>query len=260
MNQRRKILRRKRIAEKSLNRIADLNKVLRVKIHQNTVSYRNPITAEVIETYPLPPPSTILGLLCSIIKEQNLTPGSINLSIQGTYRSLLRDYQWYKKYQSNRPYPILVHTLCDVNLVIHLYFANEKLANRVMECMVNPPYYPYLGRAEDLIKIEETAWVDPIIESRDSGIVKCNSYIRRDQAERLRLGGIPYRLPSYPLFSAVSARGTTKLLREFYWTDLMYVQANAIIESKEETPIFSDGVYDIWWCMQNPIPKKNQKH
>ena len=43
---------------------------LKVKLYQEVAVYRNPITMEVIESFPLPPPSTVLGLVQSLLAER----------------------------------------------------------------------------------------------------------------------------------------------------------------------------------------------
>ncbi|MEM3010158.1 MAG: type I-B CRISPR-associated protein Cas5b [Candidatus Nitrosocaldaceae archaeon] len=238
------------------------NKVLRIKAYQPTAVYRNPVTAEVIESYPLPPPSTILGLISTLIKEPILEKDSINISIQGSYDSLLKDYQWYKKYESDKPYPILVHTLYDVNLIIHLGFSNEILAERVKSNLLNPSYYLYLGRAEDLLKIEDIEFVNPEIKYESCLTIKYNSYIEEKQARLFRFdsGSVFYRLPSYLSFIQVRLKKGLRTLRDFEWVNLFYVEAGGLGEADSDVPLFFDGEYYIWWCMQNPILDQSLEH
>jgi CRISPR/Cas system-associated protein Cas5 (RAMP superfamily) len=70
-----------------------------------------PTSSEIIETYPLPPPSTILGLISSMLREQELSEDEFNIAIQGKYEAIFRDYQWYIKYEGKSRYPIVVNNL-----------------------------------------------------------------------------------------------------------------------------------------------------
>ena len=200
-----------------------------------------------------------MGFLHSIIKKLEPEPNTINLSIQGKYGSLLRDYQWYKKYGSERPYPILVHTLYDVSLTLHFYFAQRSLGDLIEAALLNPPYFPYLGRSEDLVKIQEIKWVDQIIEYKEEGILKHNSYIPLEQARKIHLKGVLYRLPVHYRYIELAVKKNTRIIRDFDCLDLVYVEANAPFESEEPVPILSDGEDMIWWCTQSPIPEITQK-
>ena len=167
---------------------------------------------------------------------------------------MLRDYQWYKKYGSNRQYPILVHALYDIKLIIHIYVSNEELAKYIEYALNNPPYFPYLGRAEDLVKIESIRITDQILVSKDYDHLKLDAYIPTKLAMKMRLQGVSYKLPSYLKFIEISAKTKTKNIRDFDWVDLMYVESNAYYESDELSMIMDDQGDYIWWCMQNPIP------
>src|SRR3979409_2054829 len=98
--------------------LSQQTRALRVKLFQNTAVYRNPTSSEIIESYPLPPPSTILGLISSMVREMELPESEFNIAIQGRYKSIFRDYQWYIKFaeNGNKRYPIVVNNLIDLNL------------------------------------------------------------------------------------------------------------------------------------------------
>ena len=169
---------------------------LRLDLHQHNAVYRNPSSGEIVESYPLVPPSTILGLISSMLKKQDLESGSFNLGIQGSYVALIRDYQWYKKYDeltvSNKDhrYPLLVHTLYDANLLVHVYVNEYSTLEQLTKLFRNPPYFLYLGRSEDIIKINESKIVDikkqKIVESYRFPL---NAYISAYDADALKISG-----------------------------------------------------------------------
>lgn len=74
-------------------------KAIRVKLYQNMVNYRKPTSFQLKETYPLPPPSTVIGMvhnLCEFTEYHEM-----DISIQGKYHSKVNDL--YTRYEfSNR--------------------------------------------------------------------------------------------------------------------------------------------------------------
>jgi len=241
---------------------------LRLKLHQNTAVYRNPVSGEIVESYPLPPPSTVLGLISSVLKQQELQNGSFNLSIQGDYGALMRDYQWYKKYNEaiggyqDRRYPLLVHTLFDVNLLIHVYATDANVIDKLEALFQCPPYFLYLGRAEDIIKIEEAK----VVEIKKQKMMKSftlssNAYIQPKDANAMKVGGIIYHLTSYAKLMPLTIRKQTKLIRDFDWVELHYIEkdstTNSYIEigddSESKIECWSDDESLLWWSLPNPI-------
>lgn len=242
--------------------------VIKVRLHQHTAVYRNPVTSEVIESYPLPPPSTVIGFIHSLLRKIDPDAGSMNMSIQGEYVALLRDYQWYKKYDdkiknfAQRPYPILVHTLFDVSLLLHLYFPKpyESMGKEVERLLRVPPYFPYIGRAEDLVKIEDVRWQECRIETTQSGFLRNAALIPQETANALNLRGVPYKLSAYYRYLPMTAKKETKIIREFDWLSLQYVEKGSYFEADVPTPFWIDAEGDyVWWCMPNPIPEAIQK-
>jgi CRISPR-associated protein Cas5t len=232
---------------------------IRLELHQHNAVYRNPVSSEIVESYPLVPPSTLLGLISTLLRRE-LKTGSFNLAIQGTYGALMRDYQWHKKYdeqtggyQSHR-YPLLIHTLYDVKLVIHITARDSADLLSLYEQFKNPPYFLYLGRAEDIIKIEKLRIVD--VEKRklgDSMWLPYNAYISASEAAALQINGIAYRLTSYSRLVPLQIKKQTKLIRDFEWADLRYVERGGRIEDPDKE-CWSDGENWLWWSLPNPSP------
>ncbi|MGN9165152.1 type I-B CRISPR-associated protein Cas5b [Tissierellaceae bacterium HCP3S3_D8] len=70
-------------------------KAIRVKLYQNMVNYRKPTSFQLKETYPLPPPSTVIGMvhnLCGFTEYYEM-----DISIQGKYHSKVNDL--YTRYE-----------------------------------------------------------------------------------------------------------------------------------------------------------------
>jgi CRISPR-associated protein Cas5t len=224
---------------------------LKVKLYQEVAVYRNPITMEVIESFPLPPPSTVLGLAQSLLGEREPLP-RLNVSIQGNYGALYRDYQHYIKGDpTNRRYPIVVHNLHDVNLVLH-FSAGEGILRRLHRVFNNPPYYPYLGRGEDLVLIKESRFCELQKQEEEWGTLPQNAYIPSHICRKLNMGGVPYRLPTVCRFAPVLIDGTERLVRTFDWIDYYFVEAEADFSSEQPVELLIDDEGDfVWWSMPN---------
>ncbi|AIC16845.1 type I-B CRISPR-associated protein Cas5b [Nitrososphaera viennensis] len=228
---------------------------LRLRLHQHNAVYRNPISSEIVESYPLVPPSTLLGLMATLLRRE-LEKGSFNLAIQGTYGALMRDYQWYKKYneqtggyQSHR-YPLLVHTLYDVKLLIHIVARNDSDLRSLLESFRHPPYFLYLGRAEDIIKIEEANIVNIEKRKLDISHLPYNAYVSAKEADSLKARGVAYKLASYSKLVPLQIKKQTKLIRDFEWEDLRYVERGAYV-AESDVACWYDGENWLWWSLPN---------
>jgi len=158
-------------------------KVLKLKIFQPTAHYRIPFTFARRHTYPIPPYSTIIGLLCNFLGIENQEDekfgqlkNGLALAIYGRYEYLNREYVWLRtlnkdshnerfRYPENRiidqmpehpgaQIPARIDVLENVNLLIYIKHEDEKFLEKMKNAFENPEQriYPlHLGRAEDLI-------------------------------------------------------------------------------------------------------------
>lgn len=217
---------------------------LKIKLFQETACYRNPVTMEVIESYPLPPPSTISGLFTNIIAEDIR---KIDLSIQGSFDGLMRDYQLYIKWGKVRPYPIVVNMLFNTHLCLHIK-ADEGILKKLGDAFKQPPYYFHLGRSEDLIKIEKVTLVDIKNEKADGQLIDTPVYIKKEIAKEMELNGILYKLPTFFSSEKIKIKKQEIVVRNFEWKDFIYVESETI----EDGFINIDDEGDIvWWSGLN---------
>ena len=93
-------------------------KALRLDLFQETACYREPFAIKISETYPLPPYSTINGLLHRILDAKEYIP--MRISIQGDYESLVNEYQTTYFYKKNTvtKMPMNQHLLLNVISII----------------------------------------------------------------------------------------------------------------------------------------------
>jgi CRISPR-associated protein Cas5t len=165
----------------------DKIKLLRLKIFQPSAHYRVPFTFSRRHTYPIPPFSTIIGLICNVLGIDNQEnedfkqlKNGLSLSIYGKYDFLNKEYIWFRNLSKEShksrfgdtesrsinqliehpggQLPIKIDVLENVRLLIYIKHTDENFLNKIKEAFENPVkrIYPlHLGRAEDLLIFEE---------------------------------------------------------------------------------------------------------
>lgn len=158
-------------------------KVIRLKIKQNLANYRKPLNYQIKESYPLPPYSTIIGMIHKACGFTEYHP--MNISIQGnTNRSVSDIYTKYSfskgaKFEEKRHtlkipsekkiYGVIkglgnIELIQDIYLIIHIFPINEEEITYIYGKLLKPDTYLAIGRHEDLIDIEEVKIVECIEE------------------------------------------------------------------------------------------------
>ncbi|MBS5909964.1 MAG: type I-B CRISPR-associated protein Cas5b [Paenibacillus macerans] len=167
---------------------------LRLKLYQQTACYKKPYAFKVAETYPLPPHSTVKGMVHAILEAGELIP--MQISIQGNYDTLVTDYQTHyffktektdefaltvdglgidREFQDITTMPIYSHMLYDVNLLIHIHAEDdvlERLEQRVHEGNVHLS----LGRWEDLVRVDACERVE-LVNTEEEIILQQNAFV-----------------------------------------------------------------------------------
>jgi len=207
-------------------------RVLRVKLYQEYASYRTPWSFENVETFPLPPYSSLLGLIHAVLKAEETLEG-ISLSVQGRFGGLIRNYVRYRKYKKKdevEPYPILVSELHDVEILVHIA-THDDLLEGLQKAFLNPPKYLHLGRYEDLIRIEEVKFTE--VSEKALEDLPYDAYVPEVLARSYDVehGGILYTLPFY--YHKRNGR------RIFKTVPTYYLQAGTLLEA--EVPRDDDG-------------------
>ncbi len=152
-------------------------KAIKLKLYQNMVNYKVATSFQLKESYPLPPYSTITGMVHSLCDFKEYVP--MKISVCGNYFSKVNDLYTRYEFKNANPYEKGRHQinvdgfginrgvataelLVDVNLVIHVIPENqsEEMINRIYEAFKYPREYPSLGRREDIVLINEVKIVD----------------------------------------------------------------------------------------------------
>lgn len=169
-----------------------MERAIRIKCFQNLVNYRKPGSFIIKETFPLPPYSTVLGMIHAACGYTEFHP--MKLCIQGinsgTVSELYTRYSFSAgtKYEEGRhqicvedgeKYGIFrgianVELVCDNDMVIHV-IPEEEDFEKVYDSLKYPPRYLSLGRYEDLLDIERVDIVN--IHQEDEVEIKRDMYI-----------------------------------------------------------------------------------
>lgn len=154
-------------------------RAIRIKAYQNMANYRLPSSAVIKESYPLPPYSTVIGMVHAACGFTEYVP--MQVSIQGRCVSHLSDlytkYEFGKstKYEAGRfdiPLPSEdgmhgmargignIELLADVELLFHIIPEDESRIEEIAAGLWQPKNYLSLGRWEDLLRIDEVCVCD----------------------------------------------------------------------------------------------------
>lgn len=150
-----------------------MEKAIRIECFQNLVNYRKPSSFIIKESYPLPPYSTVLGMIHKACGYQSGDFHSMKISIQGRNSGSVSElYTRYSfsldtKYEEGRHNICIkeedksygafkgvahVELICNNHMIIHVVPAQEDF-DTVYQSLNNPPVYLALGRHEDILDI-----------------------------------------------------------------------------------------------------------
>jgi CRISPR-associated protein Cas5t len=149
-----------------------MERAIRLQCFQNLANYRKPTSFIIKETYPLPPYSTVLGMIHAACGFDRLH--RMRLSIQGTNQGTISDlytrysFQAGGKYEEGRhqiciddgeKYGIFkgianTELVCENHMVIHIVPEEEEDFEIVYHSLKYPKKYLSLGRYEDILDVE----------------------------------------------------------------------------------------------------------
>lgn len=154
-------------------------KAIKILARQTLASYRKPSSIQIKETYPLPPYSTVIGMIhfaCGFDQYVEM-----EISVQGNYDSKVNEmytrYEFKPKfYDASRHSikiehnekvktgvtagPANIELLSNVDLVLHVVPKEEDYIAKIYEGILKPKEYLSLGRREDLLIIDKVEIVE----------------------------------------------------------------------------------------------------
>ena len=172
-----------------------MQKAIRVECFQNLVNYRKPSSFIIKESYPLPPYSTVLGMVHTVCGYPKGDFHPMKISIQGTNAGSVSELYTRYSFKLDQPYETGRHQICiqeqDQNygvfkgiahaeliccndMILHIV-PSENDFETVNHALQNPLVYPALGRHEDLLDIRKVEIVE--LREEKQGIANRDIYI-----------------------------------------------------------------------------------
>ena len=242
-------------------------KAIRLRLYQDMVNYKKPTSFQLKESYPLPPYSTVIGMihiLCGYNEYKEM-----EISVQGKYYSKVNDLFTRYEFKNGMKFDVLRHQikaseygisrgisttelLVDVDLLIHIIPKDQRLVEEIESAFQYPREYPSLGRREDLVTIKEVKVVDiyenelekdKYLEEDISAyvplhLIKSESIVLGGPDAGIRSRGTIYRLnKNYELANY----GTERAPRVFRrWNKIDVIYTSNIIASEYETLLIDE--------------------
>lgn len=202
-------------------------KAVRLKLEQELVNYKVPTSFQLKETYPLPPFSTISGMVHNLCGFKEYKP--IKISVQGKYLSKVNDLYTRYEFKPGMPYEEGRHQLeaggfgicrgvatcellTEIELMIHIVPEDQALVDEIEKAFKYPPEFPSLGRREDLVVIKEVKVVNVNEKVLDSDIELENNYAAYIPEKMLEDGSIILIGGA----SGITQRGTRYNINKYY--------------------------------------------
>ncbi len=234
-------------------------KAVRVKIEQELVNYKIPTSFQLKETYPLPPYSTVIGMVHNLCGYTDYK--EMDVSVQGKYHSKVNDlYTRYEfkpemKFESGRHQLetngfgisrgiATAELLSEVQLMIHIIPKDQTLIEEIEKAFKYPEEFPSLGRREDLAVIKEVKIVEVLEKNLEEDIELQNNYtayipskmmdkiILKGENTGIRNRGTRYKInKNYELLNYGTIK-SPKIFRK--WNKIEVVYSSKISAAEEE--------------------------
>lgn len=189
--------------------------VLKVRLYQQSANYRKPVSYGFVDSYPLPPLSTLIGWFHAVIGAKEYTP--VSVAVSGKCSTVVNDMQKVYKFERDRkadknskgnhhlPHISEVNkrlstsisyvaNLFDVEL--NVYYSSERVNLEKFKEQVFEYDYPTLGRNEDSVRIDFIDFVqlkEEKLNLRTPYSIKEGVYLSKEKTDGLI--GMNFRMP-----------------------------------------------------------------
>jgi len=214
---------------------------LRVKLYTPTGIFKNPLSIKGIEVYPLPPYSTIIGLIYRAMGRK-WNREYFQISIQGDYQAIYRDYVWFRGDSlgdKEDKLPLQVPILYSLELLVHVKAENGLLED-IERALKEPKELLFLSGGEYPVKVQEVKRVkclEKFISEENCIKLNYNAYIQRELLENVGTSdkGI--------LFSLSYFYKNSQKPKTYSWIDAYYFQKGteiygSLIFDEDNNPVF----------------------
>lgn len=243
-------------------------KAIRLKIEQELVNYKVPTSFQLKETYPLPPYSTVIGMIHNLCGYTDYI--DMDISIQGYSHSRVNDLVTRYEFKPAMSYEKGRHQLevagygicrgvsttellSEVELIIHIVPKDEGLIEEIANGLKFPKEYPSLGRREDLAIIKEVKVVEVRETERESIELDRNysAYIPLEIENQIKVkfeNGIKHKGTRYKLNKVYEKinMGTDKKPKIFRkWEKIPVLYSSDVIASRRKKILIDDDEKNI---------------
>ena len=244
-------------------------KAIRLKLRQNLVNYKFPISFQLKETYPLPPYSTIIGMVHNACNYLEYKP--MKVSVQGKYHSKVNDLATRYEFKNGMAFDETRHQLkvgdygisvgvstvellSDVELIIHIVPEDQNLLEEIYSAFLKPREYLSLGRREDLVIIENVKMVEITSEKRREESLQLDSNYRayvpismienrnvliEGEISEIEYKGTMYKISKDYKLVDFGNKKNPKIFRKWNKIDVHYV-SNVVSSRRKEITIDED--------------------
>ncbi|WP_146998473.1 type I-B CRISPR-associated protein Cas5b [Leptotrichia trevisanii] len=251
-------------------------KAVKLKLYQNMVNYKVPTSFQLKESYPLPPYSTVIGMIHSLCDFKEYKP--MKISISGNYFSKVNDLYTRYEFKNGNPFEMGRHQLnvngyginrgvataellVDVNLTIHIIpeDQSEEFLDIIFEAFKYPREYPSLGRREDIVLIKDVKIVD--VEKKklekdlsngedDFAYIPVNFIQEKlvnygDKKNGMNIYGTRYELTKNYILNNIGTKSKPKMIRSWEKEEVIY-SSNIKGFKRREVPVDTDN--EIVFC------------
>ena len=251
-------------------------KAIKLKLYQNMVNYKVPTSFQLKESYPLPPYSTVIGMVHSLCDFKEYKP--MKISISGSYFSKVNDLYTRYEFKNGNPFEMGRHQLnvngyginrgvattellVDVNLTIHIIpkDQSEEFLNTIFEAFKYPREYPSLGRREDIVLIKDVKIVDvekkklekDLSNGEDNFAYIPVNFIQEklvnhgDKKNGMNIYGTRYELTKNYILNNIGTKSKPKMIRSWEKEEVIY-SSNIKGFKRREVPLDTDN--EIVFC------------
>ena len=251
-------------------------KAIKLKLYQNMVNYKVPTSFQLKESYPLPPYSTVIGMVHSLCDFKEYKP--MKISISGNYFSKVNDLYTRYEFKNGNPFEMGRHQLnvngyginrgvataellVDVNLTIHIIpeDQSEEFLNTIFEAFKYPREYPSLGRREDIVLIKDVRIVDvekkklekDLSNGEDNFAYIPVNFIQEklvnhgDKKIEMNIYGTRYELTKNYILNNIGTKAKPKMIRSWEKEEVIY-SSNIKGFKRREVPVDTDD--EIVFC------------
>lgn len=207
---------------------------LKFELFSPCVTFKTPFSLKGIEAYPLPPYSTVIGLLYTAIGRK-WQGEEFSISVQGEHEAVFRDYIRLRKYNRKEkklePLPLEIPRLYRFEGVIHVC-GEKELLEEFREALLRPKVYLFLGGGEYPVLVKNPRFVG--LEERSLyDELKHSAYVPESKASPFYSKGINYRVPSF--FERVGKERAHRWERVFYMAKGMSFEGKVLIDEEGDS-------------------------